>query len=85
MTIFRSDTESAEDTTAAAAEGKDETDAKNNGEEKKDEKKSAGMVSRVTNIFAAMKKSVSKQKEGKYSPETPESEMKVRFLATSFF
>ena len=35
------------------------------------------MVSRVSNIFAAMKKSVQKPKESKYSAETPESEMKV--------
>lgn len=35
------------------------------------------MVSRVTNLFAAMKKSVKKPKDGKYSPETPESEMKL--------
>ena len=38
------------------------------------------MVSRVSNIFAAMKKSVQKPKESKYSAETPESEMKVSFF-----
>ena len=72
----RSDTESAEDTTPK----EDETDNKEDSEDKKDEnKKSAasGMVSRVSNIFAAMKKSVQKPKESKYSAETPESEMKV--------
>jgi len=69
-----SDTESAEDTTA-----KDETDNKDDTEEKKDDKKSAasGMVSRVSNLFAVMKKSVKKPKESKYSAETPESEMKL--------
>merc|ERR1739838_547412 len=72
-----SDTESAEDTTPK----EDETDNKqDDSEDKKDEnKKSAasGMVSRVSNIFAAMKKSVQKPKESKYSAETPESEMKL--------
>jgi len=72
-----SDTESAEDTTPK----EDETDNnKEDSEDKKDEnKKSAasGMVSRVSNIFAAMKKSVQKPKESKYSAETPESEMKL--------
>merc|ERR1712018_761823 len=62
------------DTTA-----KDETDNKEDGEDKKDEKKSSasGMVSRVSNLFAAMKKSVKKPKDSKYSAETPESEMKL--------
>ena len=58
-------------------------DNKDDSEDKKDEnKKSAasGMVSRVSNIFAAMKKSVQKPKESKYSAETPESEMKVSSL-----
>merc|ERR1712001_139702 len=58
---------------------KDETDNKDDAEEKKDDKKSAasGMVSRVSNLFAVMKKSVKKPKESKYSAETPESEMKL--------
>merc|ERR1712018_403273 len=62
------------DTTA-----KDETDNKEDGEDKKDEKKSSasGMVSRVSNLFAAMKKSVKKPKDSKYTAETPESEMKL--------
>jgi len=72
-----SDTESAEDGTA----GKDETGNKEDtNEAKKDEpKKSAtsGVVTRVTNLFAVMKKSVKKPKDGKYSAETPESEMKL--------
>jgi len=71
-----SDTESAEDTTT----GKDETDTKDNvNDEKKDEKKStaSGMVNTFTNLFAAMKKSVKKPKDGKYAAETPESEMKL--------
>jgi len=69
-----SDTESAEDPTP-----KDEADGKEITEENKDDKKSAssGMVNRVSNIFAAMKKSVKKPKDGKYSAETPESEMKL--------
>ena len=82
----RSDTESAEDTTPK----EDETDNnKEDSEDKKDEnKKSAasGMVSRVSNIFAAMKKSVQKPKESKYSAETPESEMKISlFFVTEKF
>jgi len=69
-----SDTESAEDTTP-----KDEADGKDITEENKDDKKSAasGMVNRVSNLFAAMKKSVKKPKDSKYSAETPESEMKL--------
>ena len=36
------------------------------------------MVSRVTNLLSAMKKTVKKPKDGiKYTAETPESEMKV--------
>ena len=31
----------------------------------------------MTNLFAAVKKSVKKPKENKYTAETPESEMKV--------
>ena len=64
-------------------------DNKDDSEDKKDEnKKSAasGMVSRVSNIFAAMKKSVQKPKESKYFAETPESEMKVSlFFVTEKF
>ena len=72
----RSDTESAEDTTV----GKDETDDKTNGNEEKKEEKKAGMVSRVTNLLSAMKKTVKKPKDSiKYTAETPESEMKVIF------
>merc|ERR1712079_608874 len=69
-----SDTESAEDTTP-----KDEADGKDITEENKDDKKSAapGMVNGVSNLFAAMKKSVKKPKDSKYSAETPESEMKL--------
>ena len=61
--------------------GKDEADGKDITEENKDDKKSAasGMVNRVSNLFAAMKKSVKKPKDSKYSAETPESEMKVCF------
>merc|ERR1712214_24123 len=69
-----SDTESAEDTTV----GKDETDDKTNGNDEKKDDKKAGMVSRVTNLLSAMKKTVKKPKDGiKYTAETPESEMKL--------
>merc|ERR1711879_712 len=71
-----SDTESAEDTTPKD----DEADGKEIIEENKDDKKSAasGMVNRVSNLFAAMKKSVKKPKDSsKYSADTPESEMKL--------
>ena len=76
--FYRSDTESAEDTTAA------KDDAKTSEEEtKKDEKKSTGptVVARMSNLFAAVKKSVKKPKENKYTAETPESEMKVSFIS----
>jgi mRNA deadenylase 3'-5' endonuclease subunit Ccr4 len=67
-----SDTESAEDTT-----GKDEADKTTGEEPKKDDKKpSSGVVARVSTLFAAVKNSVKKPKESKYS-ETPESEMKL--------
>merc|ERR1711902_250969 len=68
-----SDTESAEDSTATKDETKPEEEAK------KDEKKAAGptAVARMTNLFAAVKKSVKKPKENKYTAETPESEMKL--------
>jgi len=75
-----SDTESAEDTTPKdEADEADETDNKEVTEDKKEDKKSAasGMVNRVSNLFAAMKKSVKKPKDSKYSAETPESEMKL--------
>ena len=75
--FHRSDTESAEDTTAA------KDDAKTDEETKKDEKKSTGptVVARMSNLFAAVKKSVKKPKENKYTAETPESEMKVSFIS----
>merc|ERR1712203_283311 len=68
-----SDTESAEDTTATKDETKPEEEAK------KDDKKAAGptVVARMSNLFAAVKKSVKKPKENKYTAETPESEMKL--------
>jgi len=68
-----SDTESAEDTTATKDEAKPEEEAK------KDDKKAAGptVVARMSNLFAAVKKSVKKPKENKYTAETPESEMKL--------
>ena len=71
--LYRSDTESAEDTTATKDETKPEEEAK------KDDKKAAGptVVARMSNLFAAVKKSVKKPKENKYTAETPESEMKV--------
>ena len=70
----RSDTESAEDTTAAKDEAKPSEE-----EAKKEDKKSSAptVVARMTNLFAAVKKSVKKPKENKYTAETPESEMKV--------
>ena len=71
--LYRSDTESAEDTTATKDDAKPEEEAK------KDDKKAAGptVVARMSNLFAAVKKSVKKPKENKYTAETPESEMKV--------
>jgi len=69
-----SDTESAEDTTAAKDEAKPSEE-----EAKKEDKKSSAptVVARMTNLFAAVKKSVKKPKENKYTAETPESEMKL--------
>ena len=71
--FFRSDTESAEETTA-----KDETDDKTNGNDEKKDDKKGGMVSRVTTYLSAMKNSMKKPKDIKYTAETPESEMKVK-------
>merc|ERR1711963_808882 len=67
-----SDTESAEETTA-----KDETDDKTNGNDEKKEDKKGGMVNRVTTYLSAMKNSMKKPKDIKYTAETPESEMKL--------
>ena len=74
ISYARSDTESAEDTTAAKDEAKPSEE-----EAKKEDKKSSAptVVARMTNLFAAVKKSVKKPKENKYTAETPESEMKV--------
>ena len=71
--FFRSDTESAEETTA-----KDETDDKTNGNDEKKDDKKGGMVNRVTTYLSAMKNSMKKPKDIKYTAETPESEMKVK-------
>lgn len=81
--LFRSDTESAEDTEAKKADGNenDVTDgAESNKKEESAAKKATGNVAtRVSDFFAAVKKSVKKPKESKYAAETPESEMKVIF------